>query len=83
MDKEKQRLNKPNKEAIHVFAIIRIDAFQPPDVPLESKITVKKVVWTQEIAEQEVERLNKLNTAKGALYFWQITRLEKSLFNKT
>lgn len=45
--------------------------------PLESRITVLKVVWTQEMAEAEVARLNELNGAKNSVYFWNLTRLER------
>jgi hypothetical protein len=38
-------------------------------------VTVKEVLLSQERAEVEVERLNKLNSEKGCRYFWQYTRL--------
>ncbi len=67
----------PNKKYDHAFAIIRVDLFHELDTPLEHKITVVKVVWTEQMAEEETERLNKLNDTKGSKYFWQLTRLER------
>ncbi len=80
MDEDKVAL-KPNKKFDHVFAIVRVDTFHELDVPFEKTVTVKKVVWTEKIAEQEVERLNKLNASVGAVYFWQLTRLERPVLN--
>ena len=70
-------MNTPNAKYVHVFAIVRLDTFQEPDTFPEDVVTVKKIVWDQVSATQEVERLNKLNGAKGCLYFSQRTRLEK------
>ena len=61
----------------HVYAIVRVDDYGGYDIELRNRIAVKKVVWTQDVAEREVERLNQLNGPKGALYFWQVTRLEQ------
>lgn len=69
----------PNSKYDHAFAVVRLDDFQRA-VDLETEpevaITVKKIVWTQEDAESEVARLNKLNKGK-AVYFWTITRVER------
>jgi hypothetical protein len=59
----------------HVYAIVRLDQFLPEDSDLESRVAVKKIVWTVEEAQAEVDRLNKLNGPKGARYFWRTTRL--------
>lgn len=61
----------------HVYAIIRIDSFHEPQVSLEDKIRIKMLVWTQEAAENEVKRLNELNAARGAFYFWRRARLAR------
>ena len=58
------------------FAIVRHDLFQQESVGIELRVTVKKIVHTQERAESEVARLNELNGDK-ALYFWQYTRIEE------
>jgi hypothetical protein len=60
-----------------VYAIVRIDDYGGPNIELRHLIAVKKVVWTQDVAEREVKRLNRLNAPKGCLYFWQVTRLEQ------
>jgi hypothetical protein len=57
-----------------VFAVLRVDDFLSPDTPIETKVTVKQVVSSQENAEREVKRLTRLNGEKGCRYFWQATR---------
>jgi hypothetical protein len=42
---------------------------------VEDRITVKEIVWEQELAAAEVARLNRLNEPVGRRYFWQPTRL--------
>lgn len=63
----------------HVYAIVRVDEFQGSEVPLERKITVKKIVSTQAEAQAEVDRLNHLQAERGvnSIYFCQVTRFEK------
>jgi hypothetical protein len=65
-----------------VYAVIRLDhdlrdlSSSGGATPQASVIfTVKEVLLSQERAEAEVERLNKLNSEKGCRYFWQYTRL--------
>ncbi|KNY25482.1 hypothetical protein [Pseudobacteroides cellulosolvens] len=60
------------KGATHVYAIIRIDKFIDD---YKNAVTVKEVVLSLEDAEKEVERLNRINSDKDCLYFWQTTRL--------
>lgn len=55
------------------FAIIRVDEFMLPIARIEESVTVKKIVWSEEEADNEVNRLNDLNRP-GARYFWQCTR---------
>lgn len=55
-----------------VYAVIRYD-FGTGDPVL--RVTAKEILWTRELAEAEVERLNHLNAEKGCRYFWQATRL--------
>jgi hypothetical protein len=67
----------PHSKFDHVFAIIRLETDPAGEAGIDaSVVTVTKVVLSMEAAEQEVERLNKINAGKGCLYFWQITRLE-------
>jgi len=58
-----------------VFAILRYDGFQNESTPIENRVTVTAVVNDQSTAHAEVERLNRLNGAKGVRYFWQTTRM--------
>ena len=55
------------------FAIVRIDIFQDRD---DARFTVTRVVWTEEAAEKEVQRLNAVNADMGCRYVWQSTRVE-------
>ena len=59
----------------HAFAVVRIDDFGKEFS--ENKVHVVKVVWTEERANSEVERLNRLNAEKGCHYFSQIVRIEQ------
>jgi len=72
-------LPKPNPRHNHVYAIVRVDTDAAADVPLDVKITVKKIVADSSVAAAEVKRLNELNAGKGCHYFSQITRLEKGI----
>ena len=38
---------------------------------------MKRVMWTEDEAAAEVERLNRLNATKNCRYFWQYTRIDK------
>ena len=67
-----------NSKYDHVFAIVRVDRFHEPGTDPETAITIKKVVRSRECAEEEVSRLNALNCDKRSVYFWQVTRLERS-----
>lgn len=65
----------PNAKYDHAYAIIRLDR---DAIKGElSLVTVKKIVWSKEKAEQEVARLNRINSDKGCEYYHQITRLER------
>ncbi len=60
----------------HVYAIIRVDEFQGPDCPVNDKVAVKEIVWTEAEADQEVDRLNSLpSKPKETYYYSQVTRL--------
>jgi hypothetical protein len=69
---------RPNANYDHVYAIIRLDKeVAAYDLSNKNWVVVKKVVRSKEVAEQEVNRLNRLNSDKGCEYFYQITRLER------
>jgi len=64
------------KDYIDVFAIVRIeDTPAMQKVSFQDQVTVRQIVWTEQEARSEVQRLNKLNAKKGCTYFWQMTRL--------
>jgi hypothetical protein len=65
--------------------VVRVDgpldgSMSPEDV--QSRITIKKIVWTEADAAGEVERLNGIERERlpeasvdGRFYFWQYTRV--------
>jgi hypothetical protein len=56
------------------YTIIRVDLDVKDD---EARFTVRRIVWSQELAEAEVQRLKELNADKGARYLWQYTRVDR------
>ncbi len=64
----------------HGFAIVHVDTFHDMSGTTDfgDVIKVKAVMNTAERAQAEVERLNAPNRGKGSVYFWQVTRLERS-----
>jgi hypothetical protein len=56
------------------YAIIRVDLDVKDD---EARYTVRRIVWSEELAEAEVQRLQELNADKGARYLWQYTRVDR------
>jgi hypothetical protein len=64
-----------SKARRQLFAIVRHDFLEPETTAIQNRITVTKVVDTEEVARAEVERLNQLGGSKGSLYFWQATRM--------
>ncbi len=59
----------------HVYAIIRIDEFHGETASWPNRVTVKEILWDEEEAKKEVDRLNRLNAQKDCQYFFQMTRL--------
>jgi hypothetical protein len=43
----------------------------------EARFTVRRIVWSEELAEAEVHRLQELNADAGCQYFWQYTRVDR------
>jgi hypothetical protein len=56
------------------YAIIRVDLDMNDD---ESRFTVKRIVWSEDLAETEVRRLSELNADKRCRYFSQYTRVDQ------
>ena len=64
---------KPSNKYQHIYAILRYETDADEKVPIDLRITVKKVVYDPHYSESEVKRLNVLNKDKGAYYFCQLT----------
>lgn len=64
---------------LHAYAIVRFESDWDSSVPIEGRITVKKVVFDPDYAQDEVQRLNELKEGTGTVYFSQITRIEQPL----
>ena len=73
---------QPSRKYDHVFAIVRCDTYRAVAEP-QTAIVITKVVWDEEVAQAEVDRLNELNQEKNCVYFWQITRLERQPKSET
>jgi hypothetical protein len=58
------------------FAIIRVDEFLGGEAALPNRIKVKRIVWSLEHAETEIQRLRGLS-GEGCTYFWQATRVDR------
>jgi hypothetical protein len=70
--------NKPHSKFQHLYVIVRIDLPVNQQNP-ENSISVVKALSSKMIAEQEVSRLNKLNSEKGCRYVVQVTRMMPSV----
>jgi hypothetical protein len=55
-------------EAYPDYAIVGIDLDVKDD---EARYTVRRIVWSEELAETEVRRREELNADKRCRYFWQ------------
>lgn len=65
-------MSSTHREQDQVYAVVRLDLDAGER---EHEVTVKEVVWSLELAQAEVARLNELNAEKGSRYFWRATRL--------
>lgn len=65
------KVNEKGAHKVSVFAILRVelDVRDP-----EQAVAVKEVLPTVEEAEEEVQRLNRLNADKNCRYIWRATR---------
>jgi hypothetical protein len=64
----------PHSKFKHLYAVVRIDFPVNPDDP-ENNISVVKVFSSKLSAQQEVTRLNHVNSGKRCRYVLNITRL--------
>jgi hypothetical protein len=60
-------------EAHPAYAIVRVDLDAEDD---EARLTVSRIVWSERLAQAEVERLQEMNADKSCRYFWQYTRVD-------
>ena len=58
----------------HLYAVLRIDLPVNSENP-ENSIAVVRVFSAKLSAEQEVDRLNNINSARGCRYVLNVTRL--------
>jgi hypothetical protein len=70
MSKMPVATDKPNAKYPHVYAIVRIDSFQP----VQNCATVVKVMAARDQAEQEAARLRDVNEYKECTYVVQTTK---------
>jgi hypothetical protein len=66
--------NRPNRKHRHAYAVVRIDIPICESQP-EDSFAVVKVFSSEEIADEETARLNKINADKGSKYFTFIIRM--------
>jgi hypothetical protein len=58
-----------------VYVVLRADLFHAADAPLETLVTAKQVVRSQELAEREVARLNAMHPDGQVRYWYAHSRL--------
>jgi len=81
-DPEEQRPPQPPAQAPVAetqcaYAIVAIED-APPDAPgWPDRVSVERIVWSQEAAREQVERLSQLHADKGRRYFWQLTTVDR------
>jgi hypothetical protein len=69
-------MSHKHKERDEVYAVLRFDAFlSSAEIRPEVSVTVKEILRSRELAEAEVERLNRVKGEKDVRYWWQQTRL--------
>lgn len=68
-------LKPPKPPCVHVYAVVRYNAYLADVASGLSLFTVKEIVHELETARQEVQRLNDLAGDDGTVYGWQTTRL--------
>ena len=77
----KNNLPPKKSKPAHAFAIIRLDLpkIMDWDDKVQDYITVRQIVWDEETAKSEVERLNQLNGGisgnSKCIYYSQMTRI--------
>jgi hypothetical protein len=68
----------PMSRAVHVFVVLRLDAFlRGVSEPVDT-VTATKAFFSQELAEEEAQRLNHLRPDDHSRYFVRLARLQAS-----
>lgn len=71
--------NRPHSKYLHVYAIVRVDDHEDVDTSIADRISVTKVLFSEEEANAEAKRLNGLrrHVETGTTYFVRQTRLHE------
>ncbi|MBI4835557.1 MAG: hypothetical protein HY811_12160 [Planctomycetes bacterium] len=70
---------KRNSKYSHVFAIVKYDIrYATIDTTIKDRVSIEKIVRTEEEVAEETGMLNKINANTTFKYFWTITRLDIS-----
>jgi hypothetical protein len=62
-------MSRTHREREDVWVVMRADLFHGPDAPLETLVTAKEVVRSEDLARREVERLS-ANAPERVLYWY-------------
>jgi hypothetical protein len=74
---EEERHETGFAEEQEAYAIVAIES-APDDGPAwPDEVSVERIVWSEEVAAAEVERLSQLDPEGGRRYFWQLTRVDR------
>ncbi len=57
------------------YAIVRVEDGAGEETPFEFRMKVKRIVWDQDLANSEVDRLNAIRRSP-CHYFWQVTHVD-------
>ena len=58
-----------------IYVILRADLYLGRDVDPDTLVTAKAVVLSEDVARQEVARLNAMHPDGSVRYWWQLSRL--------
>ena len=70
------------KRKVHLYAVLRYDKEQYNPLRPHAAVTLKEIHSTMDIANAEVERLNKLADERSlnTYYWWEVARFTTDLF---
>lgn len=64
------------QDAELAYAIVRIEEARSDERDWAERVTIERIVWSDDVARPEVERLNRLHAGTGRRYFSQRTRVD-------